>query len=132
VTCLEAVVSGFHETMGLFEAPSWRQRKKARRWLECLQLDRWLSTPLYELSVGLQRMVFLARALVKEPWLLILDEPCQGLDPQHRALLIRAVNDLISAGGVTAIYVTHRADEIPKSIKRVLRLSGGRGTMENR
>jgi molybdate transport system ATP-binding protein len=67
-------------------------------------------------------MVLLARALVKHPRLLILDEPCQGLDLAHRNLCIQAVNVLIRAGCVTAIYVTHRHDEIPPSIKHVLRL----------
>ena len=71
-------------------------------------------------------MVLLARALVKNPRLLILDEPCQGLDAAHRNLFVRAVDALIRAGAVTAIYVTHRHDEIPPSIKRVLRL-GKRG-----
>jgi molybdate transport system ATP-binding protein len=72
----------------------------------------------------------LARALVKAPRLLILDEPCQGLDAPHRELLVKTVDRLISAGSVTAIYVTHRNDEIPSSISRVLRLAKGRATLE--
>jgi molybdate transport system ATP-binding protein len=67
-------------------------------------------------------MVLLARALVKRPKLLILDEPCQGLDAAHRALFVRTVDGLLRQGAVTAIYVTHRPDEIPPSIQRVLRL----------
>jgi len=67
-------------------------------------------------------MVLLARALVKHPRLLILDEPCQGLDAAHRTLLVRAVDGLIRGGAVTVIYVTHRRDEIPRTISRVLRL----------
>ena len=71
-------------------------------------------------------MVLLARALVKNPRLLILDEPCQGLDSAHRNLFVQAVDALIRTGGVTAIYVTHRRDEIPPSINRVLRLRNSR------
>jgi molybdate transport system ATP-binding protein len=67
-------------------------------------------------------MVLLARALVKNPRLLILDEPCQGLDAAHRSLFVRTVDRLIRAEAVTAIYVTHRHGEIPPSIKRVLQL----------
>ena len=60
--------------------------------------------------------------LVKNPRLLILDEPCQGLDAAHRNLFVRTVDRLIRAETATAIYVTHRDGEIPPSIKRVLRL----------
>ena len=70
-------------------------------------------------------MVLLARALVKQPRLLILDEPCQGLDAAHRDSFVRAVDALIRARAATVIYVTHRPDEIPPSITRVLRLPVG-------
>jgi molybdate transport system ATP-binding protein len=121
-TCFEVVASGFHDTVGLFQTGSARQRAVARRWLARFQLLEFTHRPLFSLSAGLQRMVLLARALVKNPCLLILDEPCQGLDSAHRTLFVRTVDALIRAGSVTAIYVTHRPDEIPPSITRVLRL----------
>jgi len=121
-TCYEVVASGFHDTVGLFRSASSRQRAVARRWLARFQLLDFAQRPLFSLSAGLQRMVLLARALVKNPRLLILDEPCQGLDAAHRDLFVRAVDALIRAGTVTAIYVTHRPDEIPPSIKHVQRL----------
>jgi molybdate transport system ATP-binding protein len=121
-TCFEVVASGFHDTVGLFLPPTARQRTAARRWLARFQLLTSAHQPLYSLSAGQQRTVLLARALVKNPRLLILDEPCQGLDSPHRNLFIQAVDGLIRAGTVTAIYVTHRHDEIPPSVKRVLRL----------
>jgi molybdate transport system ATP-binding protein len=121
-TCFEVVASGFHDTVGLFQPVSARQRAVARRWLAQFQLLEFSPRPLFSISAGLQRMVLLARALVKNPRLLILDEPCQGLDAAHRALFVRAVDALIRAGTVTAIYVTHRPDEIPSAIKRVLRI----------
>jgi molybdate transport system ATP-binding protein len=70
-------------------------------------------------------MILLARALVKGPDLLVLDEPCQGLDAAHRQRFVRTVEALLRH--TTAIYVTHRRDEIPAGIERVLRLSGGAG-----
>ena len=69
------------------------------------------------LSAGLQRMTLLARALVKGPDLLVLDEPCQGLDAAHRARFIRTVEALLRH--TTVIYVTHRRDEIPADQPRV-------------
>jgi molybdate transport system ATP-binding protein len=125
-TCFEVVASGFHDTVGLFQSASARQRAVARQWLARFQLLEFAQRPLFSISAGLQRMVLLARAVVKNPRLLILDEPCQGLDSAHRALFVRAVDALIRAGTVTAIYVTHRPDEIPPSIIRVLRLPQSR------
>jgi molybdate transport system ATP-binding protein len=121
-TCFEVVASGFHDTVGLFEPPTARERTAARKWLARFQLLEFAHRPLFSLSAGLQRMVLLVRALVKNPRLLVLDEPCQGLDSAHRSRFVRAVDRLIGTGAVTAIYVTHRQDEIPPSIKRVLRL----------
>ena len=121
-SCLEVVASGFHDTVGLFQPPTARQRTTARRWLARFRLLEFAHQPFYSHSAGLQRMVLLARAVVKNPRLLILDEPCQGLDSAHRQLFVQAVDALIRQGTVTAIYVTHRRDEIPPSIRRVLRL----------
>jgi len=121
-TCYEVVASGFHDTVGLFQPASAHQRAVVRQWLARFQLLEFAPRPLFSLSAGLQRMVLLARAVVKNPRLLILDEPCQGLDSAHRALFVRAVDALIRAGAVTVIYVTHRPDEIPPSITRILRL----------
>jgi molybdate transport system ATP-binding protein len=125
VTCFEVVVSGFHETIGLFHQPTARQRALARQWLTRFGLIGLARSPLFALSAGFQRMVLLARALVKGPQLLLLDEPCQGLDAAHRRVFVKAVDDLILNGAVTAVYVTHREDEIPPSIRRVLRLGRG-------
>lgn len=127
--CLEVVASGFHETVGLYTPPNSRQRSAARDVLRQLRLKEVAATPFQALSAGVQRMVLLARALVKKPKLLILDEPGQGLDPQHRARLNTAVDALIRAGIVTAIFVTHRPDEIPPSIGRILKLFKGRASI---
>jgi molybdate transport system ATP-binding protein len=131
-TCQEVVESGFHDTVGLFHSASARQRTLARRWLAQFGLLKSAHSPLYALSSGQQRMVLLARALVKAPRLLILDEPCQGLDATHRELFVRTVDALLCSQAVTAIYVTHRADEIPRSIQRVLRLSKGHAIVTGR
>jgi molybdate transport system ATP-binding protein len=123
VSVVEVVLSGFQETIGVFETPTRRQVAGARRWLKHFGLLKSAELPLFSLSAGMQRMALLARALVKRPLLLILDEPCQGLDPAHRDLFIQNLDLLIRAKSLTAIFVTHRPEEIPPSISRVLRLS---------
>jgi molybdate transport system ATP-binding protein len=131
VTCFDAVASGFHETAGLFEPVSHGQRAAVRKWLKRFELLKQAHQPLFTLSAGLQRMVLLARALVKKPALLLLDEPCQGLDTEHRRFFIRMLDGLICRQEVTSIYVTHRMDEIPPAIRRVLRLHERRGKIES-
>ena len=126
-TCLETVESGFHDTIGLYEEATPAERRAARRWLHRFGLSAQANTPLFELSAALQRTALLARALVKRPALLILDEPCQGLDPAHRALFLRTLDSLIRTRKETAIYVTHQEREIPRSIQRVFRLDAERG-----
>ncbi len=122
LTCLETVLSGFFDTSGLYEQPSRAQRAAARSWLARLRLERLAPLPLNTLSAGQQRMVLLARALVKEPRLLILDEPCQGLDPAHARLFLHRVAQLLRQGGATVLFVTHRPEEIPPEINHTLTL----------
>jgi molybdate transport system ATP-binding protein len=121
-TCLEVVESGFRDTVGVFEAPTSRQKRAAREWLARFGLLKMANEPLFALSAGLRRMVLLARALVKRPRLLVLDEPCQGLDAEHRELFVQTLDELLHDRRETAIYVTHRVEEIPRSIKRILKL----------
>ena len=122
MSCLEVVESGFADTVGLFDDVSALQRTAARRWLRRFDLLAVEEEPLFALSAGLGRLALLARALVKLPRLLILDEPCQGLDAAHRDLFNSVVSGLLREKVTTTIYVTHREHEIPRQIRRVLRL----------
>ncbi len=132
MTCFEAVGSGFHDSIGLFEPLTRTQRAAVRQFLRLFGLERFARTPLFGLSPGQQRLVLLARALVKSPDLLILDEPCQSLDEEHRQKFVSLVDRQIRRGAVTVIYVTHREDEIPPSIIRVLELRQGRARQRQR
>jgi molybdate transport system ATP-binding protein len=125
-SCLEVVCSGFFNQIGLYEPCTSRQRAAARGWLRRLGLAHRAEQTFGESSLGDQRLVLLARAVVKKPRLLILDEPCQGLDLAHRRSLLATVDRLIGQTRASLIFVTHHAREMPACVSHVLKLKSGR------
>jgi molybdate transport system ATP-binding protein len=79
-----------------------------------------------ELSQGEQRLVLVARALVKRPDLLLLDEPCQGLDDRNRDRVLALVDSIGQQMETSVVYVTHDAGQLPQIITHVLRLEEGK------
>jgi molybdate transport system ATP-binding protein len=124
--CLDVVCSGFFNTVGLFEPCTSRQRAAARDWLRRFGLARRAKDFFGELSLGDQRLVLLARAVVKKTKLLVLDEPGQGLDAAHRHLMLTTVDKVIRQTRAGLIFVTHHTGEMPACITHVLQLKAGR------
>ncbi|MGC8743965.1 MAG: ATP-binding cassette domain-containing protein [Verrucomicrobiia bacterium] len=125
-SCLDSVCSGFHNTLGLFNKVSSEYRKRALILLEDFGLGSFARTSLGELSVGQQRLVLICRAIVKNPWLLILDEPCQGLDTIQKLSVLRAVDRIAEQTNARILFVTHILNEMPQCITRILKLNGGK------
>ncbi len=125
-SCLNVICSGFFNTVGLYEPCTSRQRAAARDWLRRFGLAGCAGISFGELSLGDQRLVLLARAVVKKPKLLVLDEPCQGLDATHRHSIMATVDRLIGQTRAGLIFVTHHAKEMPACITHVLELKSGR------
>ncbi|MBU9856801.1 molybdate ABC transporter ATP-binding protein ModF [Rahnella bonaserana] len=111
------ITSGFFDSIGIYQAVSDRQRFLTSQWLELLGLGGNAGeTPFHSLSWGQQRLALIARALVKHPALLILDEPLQGLDPINRQLVRRFVDILIGEGETQLLFVSHHAEDAPQCI----------------
>lgn len=125
-TCLDVVCSGFFDTIGLYRACPPDQVETARQWMDSLDIAPLAGRSFLNISTGEKRLVLFARALVKSPRLLILDEPCQGLDAVHRSRLLAAIDRLCATTPVTLIYVSHHEDEMPAAITHILSLEGGR------
>lgn len=125
LSCFETICSGFFDSVGLYRQPSPEQQTAAAGWLQALHLDRPGSRPLLNLSTGQPRLPLLATPLVKPPPLLVLDEPCQGLDSAQRAAFLALLDGLCAQAPITLIYVSHDPREIPQAVKHHLRLEAG-------
>ena len=118
----DVVLSGFFDSVGLYHQASPAQRGQASEWISRLDLDSVAGELFDRLSYGQQRLILLARALVKSPRMLLLDEPSQGLDSENCQRLIDTVSAVAASTGTQMIYVTHRRYELPACITHVLEL----------
>ncbi len=118
IPALRVVVSGFYDSVGLFENSSEGQREKAYEWMKLLHIDHLADKSFVKLSFGEQRLILLARALVKNPPLLILDEPLHGLDAGKKKRVKAVIEAFCNQPDKTLIYVTHYKDEIPDCVTR--------------
>ncbi len=121
----EVVLSGFFASVGLGDEPSPAQRAAAARWMDRLGLSHLARRGIQALSYGELRRLVLARALVNDPEVLLLDEPWNGLDAQGRAAMMALAQNL-AAAGTRLVLVTHHEYEIPPAVNRLLELREGR------
>lgn len=131
---LHITLSGVCATLGLNETVSSNTVVRAKHLLGELGLSRKMYYPYNLLSKGERQLVLLARALLNRPKLLLLDEPCSGLDIVMRSKLLEAIEQYAKIQDLTLIYVTHTLEEVPESFNRCLFLKQGEmaacGTMQ--
>ncbi len=120
--CVEIAASGLRDTVGLFKKMADNERDVALFWLDIFGIKGLSERRFTEISSGEQRLVLLARAFVKCPDLLILDEPLHGLDEKNRRLVLDIVECYTALPNKTLIYVTHYAEELPSTITSSFRL----------
>lgn len=123
-TVWQSIASGFYDTVGLFQQLPYSKSKQVDELLDCFGLTADKNETLNTLPLGKQRLVLLARTIIKNPQLLILDEPCQGLDQQQTQYFNQLVDDLCH-NGMTVIYVGHFEAQLPKCLTHKLVLSNG-------
>ncbi len=118
---IDVLVSGFFDSVGLYDDSGASERRTAEQWLQILGIAELDRDYYHELSFGQQRLVLLARAMVKRPSILILDEPCVGLDDWHRQLILGTLDRIAASTATQLIYVSHTAAEHPGCINQRLR-----------
>ena len=108
---IRIVASGLTDSIGLYVVPKPQDYDKCRWWMDIFGIGHLAERPFLQLSSGEQRLVLLARAFVKDPQLLILDEPLHGLDLWNRRLVKDIIETFCQRRGKTAIIVTHYQEE---------------------
>ncbi|PTM58215.1 ABC transporter ATP-binding protein [Desmospora activa] len=126
LTASQVVLSGKHASIGLYDSPSSEDTQQAEQLLETFGCQSLAHAHFHTLSQGEKQRVILARAWIAHPKLLILDEPCSGLDFPAREHLLHAIGTFGNqANGPTILYVSHHVEEILPFISHALLLQQG-------
>ncbi len=131
MSAYDVIASGFYDSIGLYQYPTQDQKKTVDQWIQLLCIEDIAHQPFHQLSYGQRRMILLARAMVKSPALLIVDEPCHGLDIPNR----KRVLDILERIGHTQtnlLYVTNHKEEILDCVTHVMRLQRGKVLSQGR
>lgn len=121
-TVYKVIASGFFDTMGLFKKLNSEQESKIQEWVELFRLKPFLHHPIQRIPLENQRWALLARALIKTPKLLILDEASQGMDERQREIFKHTIEEILKKTGITLILVSHYREDIPDSVDRIFTL----------
>ena len=119
---IDIVASGLHDSIGLYVRPKPEQREICMQWMETFGIAHLADRLFLRISDGEQRLVVLARAFVKDPELLILDEPLHGLDTFNRRKVKRIIDAFCARPDKTLMMVSHFESEFPSCIDHRLRL----------
>ncbi|MFC4874352.1 ATP-binding cassette domain-containing protein [Negadavirga shengliensis] len=125
-TCLKVVLSGLFDTVGLFKKVSAAEEQLAGSWLEAFDLTHVARLGLHQVSLEDQRFCLLARAMIKKPQLLVLDEAAQGMDEEQRVRFRNTVDLFCKETGLALIYVSHYDEDVPQTVDKRLVLEEGR------
>lgn len=107
-----------------FDIPRARARERARTLMDFVELKDWADTNILKLSGGMRRRLLLARCLLNEPELIILDEPTTGMDPHSRRAMWKNLSEL-KARGTTFVLTTHYMEEAERMCDRVAIMDRG-------
>jgi molybdate transport system ATP-binding protein len=117
---IDIVASGLHDSIGLYRKMQEKDVATCVWWMDIFGIADLKDRSFLQLSSGEQRMVLLARAFVKDPELLILDEPLHGLDMRNRRLVKDVIEAFCGRKDKTLIMVTHYQEELPATITNSL------------
>ena len=120
ISSIKVVLSGFFDSIGYYKKSSKKQITDALKWLDLLEISNLAEQNFTRLSFGQQRLILIARAMIKSPSLLILDEPCQGLDLTNRNYILEIVDKIAQTTKTQILYTTHIPTENLKCLDHEL------------
>ncbi|MEO0071599.1 MAG: metal ABC transporter ATP-binding protein [candidate division WOR-3 bacterium] len=123
VSALEVVLMGSYPSIGVLRQPIKKERERALATLKAVGLEKWALHIAGHLSGGQQQRLLLARALMQNPELLLLDEPTAGVDVASRKRMVELIYQEHKERGLTTIYVTHDINEILPWVDRLMLLN---------
>ena len=129
---IDIIISGKFASFGVYEKITEKDRKKAKGLLRLMNCDYIIGRNFNIISQGEKQKVLIARALMAEPLILLLDEPCIGLDMKARENLLASISKLCRESKTTIIYVTHHIEEIIKEIDNAFLLKDGKSFLQGR
>ncbi len=112
----EIIVQGLRNSLNRYHPATPDEQALAEEWMKIIDISHLESKKFNELSSGEQRLVLVTRALIKQPDLLVLDEPLHGLDKNHKRRILRVITELVQRNGLTLIFVTHYKSELPECV----------------
>lgn len=127
ISAKAVIISGFFDSIGIYRKFSKQQENIALQWLSILGIETQKNTSFHRLSYGEQRLLLIARAMVKQPMILILDEPCQGLDDANREMVLKLIDHLGQSDKTQLLYVSHRTEDKISCIDNILQLVPAEG-----
>lgn len=123
ISCIKIVASGLNDSVGLYVKPKEEDYATCRFWMRIFGIDSLENRTFLKISSGEQRLALLARAFVKDPELLILDEPLHGLDEKNSQVVKDIIDTFCERENKTLIMVSHYRDAYPKCINRSITLT---------
>lgn len=124
-TLSDVVLSGKYNSIGIYQEITQQDREEANKIIDDFKLTQLKTNKFSTLSQGEQRKTLLARAFMNKPELLILDEPCSGLDVRAREIFLKSLEENFKNKNMPFIYVTHQIEEIISSVTHVAILDKG-------
>lgn len=122
----EVVMANLYKSIGLFKFPNKHHKEKVKKALEMTKMDKYSRRQIGRLSGGQMQRVYIARALVNEPEILILDEPTSGIDKSNKENLFELLKELNEKRNITILMITHDIEQASEYLKKRYKIVNGR------
>lgn len=126
ILAAEAVMTGAIGRLGILRKPGQKERERTVHLMKMMQIDHLAERPLGQLSGGERQKVSLARAIIQEPDILLLDEPTASLDIAVQKEVLELIHEVQERESLTLLYVTHDFNMMFRRMRRVVLLKGGK------